>query len=152
VTGGNLGGERIAIGDLSERSCPERAGGGRAAMAPSRPTRQRTRPRTRPLPRGTFLYTPNATPGRRTTERRSARLLIFLHQLPVWVAPVVLVVFLVAGLAMHGPAAAAALVVVAAALAWLAAISWPRISASGRGLRVVAVAVVLAVAVYKALH
>lgn len=117
-------------------------------MAPSRPTRQRTRP----LPRGTSLYTPDATPGRQATERRSARLLIFLHQLPVWVAPVVLVVFLVGGLAMHGPEAAAVLVVVAAALAWLAVISWPRISAGGRGLRVVAVAVVLAVAVYKALH
>jgi hypothetical protein len=62
----------------------------------------------------------------------------------------VLVVFLVAGLAMRGPAGAAALCVVAGVLAWLAAISWPRLSSGGRFGRIVAVAAMLAIAGYQA--
>ena len=41
---------------------------------------------------------------------------MYLYQLPRWVAPLLLVVFLVAGLALRGPAGAAALCVVAAVL------------------------------------
>jgi hypothetical protein len=112
----------------------------------NRPTRQRVRP----LPKGDTLYTPDASPVRQAAERRSAKPLLFLHQLPTWVAPLVLVVLLVAGLAMRGPAGAVALCGVAAVLGWLAALSWPRLSASGRLGRVLAVAVVLAVAGYQA--
>jgi hypothetical protein len=115
-------------------------------MATNRPSRQRVRP----LPKGDSLYTPGASPGRQATERRSAKPLIFLYQLPAWVAPLVLVVFLIAGLAMRGPAGCAALCVVAAVLAWLAVLSWPRLSAGGRLGRVLAVVIMLVVAGYQA--
>jgi hypothetical protein len=114
------------------------------------PRQRRSRQRVRPLPQGTSLYTPGASATRQATERRSAKLLIFLHQLPTWVAPLVLVVFLVAGLAVRGPAGAVALCVVAAVLAWLAAMSWPRLSSGGRFSRIVAVAAMLAIAGYQA--
>jgi hypothetical protein len=112
----------------------------------NRPSRQRIRP----LPKGDTLYTPGASPARQATERRSAKPLLFLHQLPTWVAPLVLVVLLVGGLAIRGPAGAACLCGVAAVLGWLATLSWPRLSASGKLGRVLAVAVVLAVAGYLA--
>ncbi len=108
----------------------------------NRPTRQRVKP----LPKGNTLYTPSASPVRQATERRSAKPLIFLHQLPTWVAPLVLVVLLVAGLAMRGPGGAVALCGVAAVLGWLAMLSWPQLSATGRLGRVLAVAMVLALA------
>ena len=115
-------------------------------MTTNRPARQRVRP----LPRGTSLYTPGASPARQAAERRSARSLIYLHQLPAWVAPLVLVALLITGLAFHGPAGAAALCGVALVLGWLAALSWPRLQLAGRAGRVLAVAVMLALAAYQA--
>jgi hypothetical protein len=102
------------------------------------------------LPRGSTLFTSNASPTRQATERYSARPLLFLHQLPTWVAPVVLAVLLVAGLAVKGPGGAVALCAVAVVLGWLASVSWPRLTASGRAGRVFAIAVVVAVAAYQA--
>ncbi len=120
-------------------------------MTTNRPARQtRSRQRVRPLPPGTSLYTPGASRARQAAERRSARPLIYLHQLPRWVAPLLLVVFLIAGLALHGPAGAVALCVVAAVLAWLAALSWPRLSAGGRLGRSLAVVIMLVIAGYQA--
>jgi hypothetical protein len=116
----------------------------------SRPRPTRSRQRVRPLPQGTSLYTPGASPGRQATERRSARALIYLHQLPRAVAPLLLVAFLIAGLMLRGAAGAVALCLVAAVLAWLAAVSWPRLAPSGRLGRVLAVAVMLALAGYQA--
>jgi hypothetical protein len=104
----------------------------------------------KPLPKGTSLYTPGASPARQTAERRSARTLLYLHQLPTWVPPLVLVVFLIVGLAARGPVGAAALCVVAAVLGWLAALSWPRLSSAGRFSRILAVAAMLAIAGYQA--
>jgi hypothetical protein len=156
-TGGNLGGDRrnyqpIRPGRLAEGTAgvssnrPAR----QTASRPGAPGRKRSAQRVRPLPKGASLYTPDASPARKATERRSARPLLYLYQLPPWVAPLVLVVFLIAGLAMRGPAGAVALCVVAAVLAWLAALSWPRLSAVGRFGRIIAVAVVLAIAGYQA--
>jgi hypothetical protein len=71
---------------------------------------------------------------------------MFLYQLPTWVAPLVLVVLLVAGLAAKGPAGAVALCGVAVVLGWLATLSWPQLSATGRLGRVLGVALVLALA------
>lgn len=116
-------------------------------MTTNRPARQQ---RVRPLPRGTSLYTPGASPARQAAERRSARTLIYLHQLPAWVAPLVLVALLIAGLAARGPAGAVALCGVALVLGWLAAISWPRLQPAGRTGRVLAVTVMLALAAYQA--
>jgi hypothetical protein len=114
----------------------------------ARPGQRRSR--VRPLPPGKSLFTPDASPTRASAERRSAQPLLFLHQLPPWAAPIAAAVFLIAGLAIRGPVGAVALVVVAAALGWLAAISWPRLSAAGRLARVLAVAAMLALAAYQA--
>jgi len=108
----------------------------------NRPARQRVRP----LPKGNSLYTPDASKARRATERRSAKPLIFLHQLPTWIAPLVLVALLVTGLAVKGPGGAVALCGVAAVLGWLATISWPGLSANGKLGRILGIAVVLALA------
>jgi hypothetical protein len=104
----------------------------------------------RPLPKGDTLFTPGASAARLATERRSAKPLLYLYQLPTWVAPLLLVVLLITGLAVRGPGGAAALCGVAAVLAWLAALSWPRLSTPGRTGRLLAVAVVLGVAAFQA--
>jgi hypothetical protein len=104
------------------------------------------RGKARPLPRGTSLYTPGASDARRTLEQSSARPLVLLHQLPVWVVPLLLAALLIAGLAVPGWIGAVALVLVAAFLGWLAAVSWPRLTPSGRLLRVAAIAGLLGVA------
>jgi uncharacterized protein DUF6703 len=118
----------------------------------NRRARQRPLPRDRqrPLPPGGALYTPGATGARRSVERRSAALLLFLHQLPTWLLPVLLVALLVTGLAVHGLIGAAALCGVAAVLALLAFVSWPQLAARGRLGRVVAIGCVLALAVLQA--
>jgi hypothetical protein len=104
----------------------------------------------RPLPRGDSLYTPGASDARRRMERSSARPLVWLHQQPVWLPPLVVALLLVVGLAVPGLVGAAALVLVAAFLGWLAAVSWPQTSTGGRLLRVAAVVGVLIVAVIQA--
>jgi len=83
-------------------------------------------------------------------ERSSAKPLVWLQQQPVWLPPVVVAVLLIAGLAVPGWLGATALVLVAAFLGWLAALSWPRLNRSGRLLRLAAVAAVLAVAIIQA--
>ncbi|HEY1318932.1 MAG TPA: DUF6703 family protein [Streptosporangiaceae bacterium] len=98
------------------------------------------------------LYTPEASESRRSLERSSARFLLFLHQLPRWLPPLVLAALLLAGLTVRGWLGAVALVLVAAFLGWLAALSWPRLSPSGRLLRVAAVCGLLVLAVYQALR
>jgi len=105
-----------------------------------------TRPRVRPLPKGNSLYTPGSSPARQAAERRSARPLLYLHQLPTWIAPLVMVALLVCGLAVKGPGGAVALCGVAAVLGWLATISWPRLSATGKLGRILGIALVLALA------
>jgi hypothetical protein len=117
-------------------------------VSTNRPGRQRVRP----LPKGSSLFTPNATPARQATERHSARSLLYLHQLPAWVLPVVLAVMLVVGLAVKGPGGAVALCAVAAVLGWLASVSWPRLTSSSRAGRVLVIAVVVGVAAYRAIR
>jgi hypothetical protein len=72
--------------------------------------------------------------------------LLYLRHLPTWVAPMVLVAVLVAGLAVRGWAGAIALCVVAAFLGWLAYLSWPRLAGPARLGRVVAIVFLLALA------
>jgi O-antigen ligase len=102
------------------------------------------------LPKGNTLYTPNASPTRQAAERRSARPLLYLHQLPRWVPPVVLAVLLIVGLAVKGPGGAIALCALAVLLGWLATLSWPRLTTSGRAGRLLVLAVLLAIAGYQA--
>jgi hypothetical protein len=83
-------------------------------------------------------------------EQSSARPLVWLHQQPVWLPPVVVAVLLIIGLAVPGWLGALALVLVAAFLGWLASVSWPRVGTGGRLLRLAAVAGVLVVAIIQA--
>ncbi|HEY5359454.1 MAG TPA: DUF6703 family protein [Streptosporangiaceae bacterium] len=106
--------------------------------------------RRRPPVRGQPLYTPDASRARQSVERRSAAPLLFLRQLPVWLMPLVLVVLLIAGLAVHGIAGALALCGVALVLGWLALVSWPRLSPAGRLARILVLALVLVGAVIQA--
>jgi hypothetical protein len=132
---------RTKPGQSQSRQAPQaRAGQARRGRQP------------RPLPKGNTLLSPDASPGRQAVEQRSATPLLWLHQLPVWMLPVLAVGLLVAGFAVKGIGGAIALVVLAVILGWLAAVSWPRLSAQSRLLRVVVVAAVLAAAAFRGLH
>ena len=106
--------------------------------------------RKRPLPRGQTLYTPQASPTRRSVEQASARPLALLHQLPAWLPPLVAVALLITGLAVRGVLGAVALCLMAALLGWLAFVSWPTLGSRGRLGRALAIACVLAVAGWQA--
>jgi hypothetical protein len=106
----------------------------------------------RPLPKGDTLFTPEAAPTRQAFEHRSATSLLWLHQLPAWLLPVLAAGLLVAGLAIGGVGGAVALCGLAVVLGWLATVSWPRLSAPGRLLRVAVICGLLALAVFRALH
>ena len=106
----------------------------------------------RPLPQGNTLFTPGSSPARTSIEQNSATPLLWMHQLPGWLLPVLAVALLVTGLAVSGWGGAIALFGLACLLGWLAAVSWPRLSLPGRLLRVVATAVILIAAVLRGLH
>jgi hypothetical protein len=135
-------------GPRGQSGAGPRGGGTARGTSPGRKT---AKPR-RPLPQGQALYTPQASPGRRAIERRSAALLVYLHQLPRWLPAVVLAVLLITGLAVHGIGGAIALIGVALVLGWLAVVSWPQLSPSGRVIRVLVVALVAGVAVAQAIR
>ena len=104
----------------------------------------------RPLPQGGSLYTPGASDPRRRIEQASARPLVLLHQMPVWLPPILVAALLIVGLAVPGPVGAIALLLVAAFLGWLAALSWPQTKGNGRLLRAGAITCVLVVAIIQA--
>ena len=140
-------------GQAARAGQASRAGQAKASAQRAQGMRRRSG-QPRPLPRGQSLLTPEtqASAGRQSLERRSAVTLLWLHQLPVWVLPVLLVVFLAIGVSVGGVIGAIALAVVAAVLLWLAAVSWPRLSPTGRMIRVLTIAVVLGVAVLRLLN
>ena len=98
------------------------------------------------------MFTPDPTPARASLEQRSATLLLWMHQLPAWLPPVLAVVLLVTGLAVGGWGGAIALAGLAVVLGWLAVLSWPRLSAQGRLFRLAAVAAVLVAAVLRGMN
>lgn len=108
-----------------------------------------SRPRVRPLPKGKTLFTPGASPARQAAERRSAKPLLYLHQLPAWVPPVVLAVLFIGGLAARGALGAVLLLAVAAVLGWLASISWPRLSQTGKLGRMLIVVMMIGLAAWQ---
>lgn len=82
--------------------------------------------------------------GRRAAvERRSATLLVFLHRLPRWILLVMVFAVLAVGMIGTGWLGAAALVVLAAFLAWFGYLNWPALDPSGRLLRIAGVTVLL---------
>jgi membrane-bound ClpP family serine protease len=82
-------------------------------------------------------------------ERFSARPLVFLHQMPRWALLLVVLGLLVSGFAVPGLIGAVLLLLVAILLGWLAYLSWPSINASGRVLRVLALACMVAIVVWQ---
>jgi hypothetical protein len=78
---------------------------------------------------------PAASPFRRELERRSAPALLAIHRLHRLVVPVVLASFLVIGLWLPWRIAAVLVLVDAAFLAWLLALSWPLLGTGGKVLR-----------------
>jgi len=147
----NRAGQRRTPGQQDQAS---RAGSA-SQPAQARPQPRQSRPRQsqprqpKPLPPGDTLFTPSSSPTRQVIEQRSAAPVLMLHQLPVWLAPVVLVALLVTGLAVRSWLGGIALCAVAAVLGWLAVLSWPRLNSQGRLLRVAVIATVLIAA---ALH
>ncbi len=86
-------------------------------------------------------------PCRRRVEQRSAALLGRLRRLPTWLPLVVVLGLTVAGLLLRGPGGALLLAVLALLLGWLCYLSWPVLQPSGRLVRVLVIALVLAAAV-----
>jgi hypothetical protein len=139
------------VGVSTNRSAGQRRqpAQGQRAAAKARAARGRPDPRQRPAP-GDTLFTPGASRTRQSVEQRSAAPLLFLRQLPPWLLPLVLVVLLIAGFALHSVIAAIALCGVAVVLGWLALLSWPRLSPAGRLGRSLVITLVLVVAVIRA--
>ncbi|MEE2035607.1 hypothetical protein Q8791_00030 [Nocardiopsis sp. CT-R113] len=84
---------------------------------------------------------------RRSVEERSAVPLVWLHQRPRWLAPLVLGALFIAGLAAPGFVGAACLLLVAAFFVWLAFLTWPSLTGQQKVPRVLMVGVVLVLAV-----
>ena len=89
---------------------------------------------------------------RQSIERLSLRPAAYLRQLPRWLPPVVIAALFVGGLAVRGWGGAVMLLVVTVFLAWLAVLSWPALAPQTRLLRVVALAVLLALCAWQALR
>ncbi len=89
---------------------------------------------------------------RQYVEQASLKPAAYLHHLPRWLPPVLVAVLFIGGVAVRGWAGAVLLFVVAAFLAWLAALSWPALDAQGRALRVLAVAVLTGLALWQGLR
>jgi len=102
----------------------------------------------RPAPVGPV--TPGASATRQAVERFSARPLFFLAHLPKWVPMLIALGLLVTGFVVPGLVGAAALLLVAIFLGWLAYMSWPRINASGRVMRVIAMCCMVILIVWQA--
>ncbi len=92
-----------------------------------------------------------AGPARAGVERRSRPLLMRLNALPRWLVLVVALAFVVAGLAVPGIVGGLLLLVFAALLGWLLALSWPILGPLARAARVVLLTALLAYAVAKLL-
>ena len=106
--------------------------------------------RSAPADRSIRPATPGASGTRQAVERFSARPLVFLTQLPRWVLLLIVLGLLISGFAVPGLLGAAALLLVAILLGWLAYLSWPSINTSGRVLRVIALACMVAIVIWQA--
>lgn len=124
---------------------PRGASSGRPGSPNGRPGSRDDRPTPADI-----RHTPGASKTRQAVERVSARPVVFLQQLPRWVPMLVALGLLISGFVVTGPAGAAALVLVAIFLGWLAYLGWPRLNASGRVLRVVALTCMVLLVIWQA--
>jgi hypothetical protein len=92
------------------------------------------------------------SPRRQSIERLSLRPAAYLRHLPRWLPPVAVAILFVGGIAVHGWAGAAMLLVVACFVAWLAVLSWPALGPQGRLLRVAVPAFLLGLALWQGLR
>ena len=86
-------------------------------------------------------------------EAASAGLLTTLHRLPRWIMVVAPGLFLFGGLVMVGPWAplgSLLLLLVAAFLAWLLALAWPRLGDGSKMLRLIIIVAIIGLAFFKA--
>ncbi|MBE3001648.1 hypothetical protein IDM40_23560 [Nocardiopsis sp. HNM0947] len=89
---------------------------------------------------------------RGAVERRSAVSLLWLHQLPAWVTPLVLGLLFIGGLMFPiGPVGAVFLAAVGLFLGWLAYLTWPSLTGQQKAPRVLMVIVVLVLATARVL-
>lgn len=87
------------------------------------------------------------TPTMRTSVERASRpLLVRLHVLPRAVVPLGTVVLVMVGVLAPPAVGLVALAVVALFVGWVAYLSWPAVTASGRLIRLAMVALVVALA------
>jgi hypothetical protein len=87
---------------------------------------------------------------RRTVERRTAPLLLYVHALPRWVPFTVVLGLLLAGALLDGLAAAGCLLVVVGFFGWLLYLSWPLLTPGPRLIRGLAIGLLLIAAVVRA--
>ena len=81
-------------------------------------------------------------PLRRTVERRSAPVLLWLSSRPTVLLPALVVVLLVGGLAAPAPYGPPLLLALALLLAWLSYLSWPALDGRARMLRAAMLALI----------
>jgi Family of unknown function (DUF6703) len=86
---------------------------------------------------------------RRRVEQRSALVLARVGRLPTWMPLVIVLALTLGGLLIRGPVGALLLTVLAVLLAWLAYLGWPALRPGGRFARVLALALVVAAAVFQ---
>lgn len=84
-------------------------------------------------------------------ERFSAPLLVLLSRIPRWLLIVIVLALTFGGLLIDSALGGVLLLVMALFLVWLAIIGWPRLSATGRVLRLLTVGLVVYVAFTKIL-
>jgi hypothetical protein len=76
-------------------------------------------------------------------------MVVRLSRLPRWVVPIIALGLLLGGLFTTGLIAAVCLVILAAAMLWLTALSWPLSTPAARTMRLLGVLIVLAAAVWR---
>jgi hypothetical protein len=83
---------------------------------------------------------PPSTGLRRSVERRSAAMLVFLSHQPKLLIPVVWVVLLICGLALPPVAGAVCLGLLMLLVGWLSYLSWPAVVGPARAVRLATLA------------
>ena len=81
-------------------------------------------------------------PLRRTVERRSAPVLLWLSSRPKLLLPALVAVLLIGGLAAPATYGLPLLLVLSLLLAWLSYLSWPALDGRARALRVAMLALI----------
>lgn len=135
----------------ASRSSRSRSGSPTIRNATTGPGRRRSAPGgTRPLgPRPQRVPNGPKTPARQRLEAASVTPLLRLRALPRWFVPVALGLFLLAGLFISSAWAGLFLLVVAAFLGWLTALSWPVLQPGARWIRAAVVVVVAIAAIWR---